>query len=199
MKMRKKIITYNFVVVVLIWLCVVCVYGFSSAAKEINKGIESEYVIKPDDTLSITVWKHPDLDRRVKVAPNGKISLPLIGDIQAAGLSPNALKDSIAFELSKDYIVNPYVTVDVEGKAIFIYGEVKSPGSYPLTGQMTVLKAVTAAGGVTEFASPAIKIKRKLDNKERTIKVDLRRITTHSYEDIILQADDIIVISRRIF
>lgn len=158
-----------------------------------------EYVIKPGDTLSITVWKHSDLDHKVIVDTEGKISLPLTGDIQAAGLTLNALREVIVSALSKGYIVSPYVTVEVEGKTIFIYGEIKNPGSYPLAAQMTVLKAVTAAGGLTDFASSAVNIKRKYDSKEYTFRVNLGRITNHIQEDIILQPDDILIVRRRIF
>lgn len=196
--MTKKSIIYIWLILTFNLLPVISVYGFASS-KEAYKYVEREYVVKPGDTLTITVWKHADLDRKVKVDMNGKISLPLVNDIQAAGLTLSALKENIAAALAKDYIVNPYVTVEVEGKTVFIYGEVKSPGSYPLTGQMTVLKAVTAAGGITDFASSVINIKRKYENKEYTIRVDLRRIANRIQEDVPLQPDDIIIVTRRIF
>ena len=173
-------------------------HGFSSR-KSVYDDTQREYVIKPGDTLSISVWKQQDFDRKVTVSQNGRVSLPLVGEIHAAGLTLSAFKDRVAALLDRDYIVNPYVTVELEGKNVFIYGEVKTPGSYPLGAQTTVLKVITAAGGLTDFASSTVNIKRKYDNKEQTIRVDLRRITSHINEDVLLQPDDIIIVARRIF
>lgn len=158
-----------------------------------------EYVIKSEDILIITCWKHPDLNQKVKVDVEGNITFPLIGKVEAAGLTICQLKDKIAYLLGKDYIVEPYVTITIEKQTFFIYGEVKRPGSYTLEGQITLLRAISLAGGLTDFASSIIYIKRKVEGKEKRIKVNINKIIRQPGSDITLQADDVIVIVRRFF
>lgn len=158
-----------------------------------------EYVIKPEDNLSIYVWKHQDLTQDVKVDAEGNISFPLIGKVPAVGLTVAELKDKITYLLGKDYIVNPLVTINIEKQTFFIYGEVKQPGSQTLAGQMTLLRAITIAGGLTDFASSIVYIKRKTKDKEERIKVNINRIIQQETADIPLKADDIVVVPRRFF
>jgi len=104
--------------------------------------------------LRIDVWKEPDLSRPVPVRPAGKVSLPLLNDVQAAGLSPMELSKVIAEGL-QTYINNPEVTVsvtEINSRRIYVAGEVSRPGAYPLLPNMTVLQALTGAGGFTAFA-----------------------------------------------
>jgi polysaccharide biosynthesis/export protein len=112
------------------------------------------YKIGPQDLLRIDVWKEPEISRAVPVRPDGKISLPLLNDVQAAGLSPMELSKVIAEGL-KNYINNPEVTVgvtEINSRRIYVAGEVSRPGAYPLLPNMTVLQALTSAGGFTAFA-----------------------------------------------
>ncbi len=115
---------------------------------------DPSYKIGPQDVLRIDVWKEPDLSRPVPVRPDGKVSLPLLNDVQAAGLSPMELSKVIAEGLKK-YINNPEVTVsvtEINSRRIYVAGEVSRPGAYPLLPNMTVLQALTGAGGFTAFA-----------------------------------------------
>jgi polysaccharide export outer membrane protein len=116
---------------------------------------DPNYVIGPQDIVDISVWKEPDLSRSVPVRPDGKISLPLLNDVQAAGLTPVQLGEQIASNLTK-YMTNPQVTVivsQINSQRIYILGEVARAGSYTLLPDMTVLQALSDAGGFTPFAN----------------------------------------------
>ncbi len=113
------------------------------------------YVIGPEDVLDITVWKEPDVSRVVPVRPDGRISLPLINDIQAGGLSPEQLAATVAEKLRK-FVNEPQVTVIVtaiNSQRVFVVGEALRAGAFPLIPGMTVLQALAAAGGFTTFAN----------------------------------------------
>lgn len=113
------------------------------------------YVIGVQDVLAIHVWKEPELSRRVPVRPDGKISLPLIHDVAASGLTPSQLAAALT-EALKVHLTEPEVAVMVEqvnSKKFHVMGEVARPGAYPLLGATTVLEALTAAGGFREFAN----------------------------------------------
>jgi len=129
---------------------------------------QAEYVIGAQDVLAISVWKEPELTLQgVEVRLDGKISVPLIDDIQADGLTPTQLKDAIADKL-KDYVTAPQVTVivvRVGSKNVYILGEIARQGAIPLQPQMRVLDALTFAGGFTPFAGKSrIKIIRGHDS-----------------------------------
>jgi|SRR5581483_5526269 len=113
------------------------------------------YIIGPEDVLAIRVWREPELSGQFPVRPDGHISLPLIGDTKAAGLTPQQLGSSLAESLMK-FMNRPEVTVGVQqvnSKKYFIQGEVQKPGSYPLTIPTTVLEALSNAGGFRDFAN----------------------------------------------
>jgi len=117
--------------------------------------VVDEYRIGPEDELEIMVWKNTDLTRKVTVRPDGKISLPLIGDVQASGLTTEELK-TVVTQRMKDYIATPEVSVLVSAINSYFYyitGEVVKPGKYPLKERTTVLQAISMAGGFTPFAS----------------------------------------------
>ncbi len=118
------------------------------------RALPSEYVIGPTDVLDISVWKEPEISRTVTVRPDGKISLPLAGELDASGQTPLQLQTEISTRLTK-FITNPGVTVllhDVRSGAVNIFGKVAKPGSYALTKQMTVLDVIAAAGGFKDYA-----------------------------------------------
>jgi len=113
------------------------------------------YIIGAEDLISIRVWREPENSGQFVVRPDGKVSVPLVGEIQAAGLTPLKLSESIAESLQK-VMVHPEVTVGVEkvnSKKYYIQGEVNRPGSYPLVIDTTVLEALVNAGGFREFAN----------------------------------------------
>ena len=133
-----------------------------------NGGITvPDYQIGVDDILSINVWKEPDLCRTAPVRPDGKITMPLIGDLQASGKTPLRLQQEIQQGL-KAYIAVPEVTVSVQevrSVKFNIVGQITKPGSYPLSESMTVLDAIAEAGGVSIYAkSNSIYVLRVLPN-----------------------------------
>lgn len=112
------------------------------------------YVIQPDDILDIFVWKEEDLSRKVAVRPDGRISLPLVQDLQAAGRTPGELKSAIEARMS-EYIDSPNVTVIIDQilhNKVYVTGRVVSPGGFTVPRSITVLQALALAGGFQEFA-----------------------------------------------
>jgi polysaccharide export outer membrane protein len=115
---------------------------------------DNTYVIGVDDVLAINVWKEPDVSRTVPVRSDGKISLPLAGEVQASGETPKQLETALAAKL-QSFISEPEVTVivtEVRSQKFNILGMVSKPGSYPLTNSSTVLDAIAIAGGFRDFA-----------------------------------------------
>ena len=131
-------------------------------------GGRSDYIIGPDDTLRISVWKEPDMSVNLPVRPDGKISMPLLDDVQASGMTPMQLAGSIRDKLKK-YIADPRVTVVVtamNSQRIYVLGEVIHTGAMPLLPGMTVLQALSSAG-FTQFANlKAIYLLRVIDGKQ---------------------------------
>lgn len=138
------------------------------------------YTIGVGDELSVSVWKHPDLSVQLPVRPDGKISVPLIGDIMAAGVTPEALSDSITKALTT-YIRSPAVTVLITTPSstdflqrVRITGAVENPTSIPYRKGMTVLDLVLIAGGTNDFASPSkAKLYRRVDGVTKVYPIDL--------------------------
>jgi len=119
-----------------------------------TKPHDDHFVIGNDDMLAVNVWKEPDISRSIPVRSDGRISLPLVGEVQAAGKTPLSLEQEIAEKL-KSYIAEPEVTVivqQVNSQKFNILGQVNKPGSYPLTNSPTVLDAIAVAGGFRDFA-----------------------------------------------
>ena len=113
------------------------------------------YVIGTEDVIAIGVWKEPDFSVTLPVRPDGKVSLPLVGDLTAAGKTPARLSDDIVVAL-KQYLESPRVTVTVTtvgSRNYFVLGEINHPGKFPLQGEMNALQAVSAAGGLTPYAN----------------------------------------------
>jgi polysaccharide export outer membrane protein len=156
-----------------------------------------EYVIGPDDTLHIAVWREPDLTASLPVRPDGKISLPLLDDVQAAGLTPKQLADSITEKLKK-YVADPRVTVVVtaiNSKRIFINGEVLHPGPMPMLPSMTVMQALSSAG-LNQFAKiKGIYVLRTQNGKQQKLPVNYKKLLKGEIEqNYPLQPGDTIVV-----
>jgi len=114
----------------------------------------ADYVIGPDDVLTVVFWREKDLSADVTVRPDGKITLPLVNDIQASGLTPDQLRDDLSKAAAK-YIEVPSVTVVVKAinsRKVFVTGQIGKQGAYPLLGPTTVMQLIATAGGVHEFA-----------------------------------------------
>ena len=116
---------------------------------------DPSYVIGPEDVLDISVWKENDFSRTVSVRPDGKVSLPLLNDVQAAGLTPTQLAASLAMALRK-YITQPQVTIILKAtnsQRVYVLGQVGKQGPIPILPNMTMLQALSAAGGLNQFAN----------------------------------------------
>ena len=127
----------------------------TSLAQSANKPHETSFVIGNDDLLAINVWKEPDISRSIPVRSDGRISLPLVGEVQATGRTPLQLEEDIATRL-RNYIAEPEVTVmvqEIRSQKFNILGQVTKPGSYSLELVTTVLDAIAAAGGFKDFAN----------------------------------------------
>jgi polysaccharide export outer membrane protein len=114
----------------------------------------SEFLLGPEDVLNVTIWKNQDLSREVVVRPDGMISMPLVGDIQATGLTANLLAKRIAERLT-EYLASPIVFVqvkDVNSYFIYVMGEVAKPGKYSLKSYANVMQGISLAGGFTPYA-----------------------------------------------
>src|SRR3954454_363417 len=141
----------------------------TAATSAVSAGsvLPAGYVIGPDDVLSIVFWKDKDLSADVTVRPDGKVSLPLLNDIQAEGRAPEQLRDALK-QAALAFVEDPNPTVmvkEIKSRRVFITGQVEKPGPYPLTGETTVLQLIAMAGGIREFAdSGNITIIRKTEN-----------------------------------
>ena len=131
--------------------------------------VPADYRIGVSDVVAISVWKDADLTRSVPVRPDGKISLPLIGDLEAAGKTTGELHDLVVSRL-KPYVPDPDVTVIVEqinSQKYFVLGQVIHPGSYPLTTPTTVVEALAAAGGFVDWAQTSkVMVVRHVTNNQ---------------------------------
>jgi len=128
--------------------------GLVGSAVE-SKSSNIEFVLGPEDVLEVVVWRNQDLSRVVIVRPDGMISMPVIGDVQAAGLTSDQLAERITARL-KEYKENPTVSVSVKeinSYNVFVIGEVAKPGKYQLKSYTTILQAISIAGGFTPYAS----------------------------------------------
>jgi polysaccharide export outer membrane protein len=128
---------------------------FAKAAEKSPLIVTRDYIIGPEDVLEITVWKNQDLSKVVAVRPDGRISLPLIGDATAVGKTPAQLTEEISAKL-KEYKENPQVSImvkEVNSYSIFVLGEVTKPGRYPLKSKTTLLQRITIAGGFTQMVA----------------------------------------------
>lgn len=127
----------------------------STAAENSQLIVTPDYILGPEDILEIAVWKNNDLSKQVQVRPDGRISLPLVGDVSAVGKTPSQLTEEISTRL-RAYMENPTVSIlvkEVKSYQIYVLGEVNKPGKYPLTSKLTLLQAITVAGGFTQVAA----------------------------------------------
>ncbi|RYY25572.1 MAG: polysaccharide export protein [Sphingomonadales bacterium] len=168
---------------------------------------ERPYVIGPLDQLSVDVYGAPELNRAVQVDASGRISMPLVGTIEASGKTPLALSQMIQDRLRGKYLRDPQVTVNLTetvSQVFTVDGEVRAPGPYPVIGRMTLMRAVARAQGTTEFSKDShVVIFRRVDDKDMAGLYDLASIRAGMYADPEVFANDVILVgdsrSRRIF
>jgi len=160
---------------------------------------ESSYRIGPNDVLNIFVWKEADLTRDVTVMPDGNITYPLIGEITAQGRTATEIKKTITDKL-QNYVTAPEVTVIVKesrSQVIYTVGKLLRPGPYPLAPGMTVMQALSAAGGFAEWADPkSIMIVRREGGKETQLRFNYKEFTSgeNLQQNILLNPGDTIVV-----
>lgn len=169
------------------------------AAVPAGRSTDEAYKIGDQDVLKIDVWKEPDITRQVTVRPDGKISLPLLNDVQATGLTPLELAKTIRENLKK-FIDDPQVTVtvtEINSRRVYVTGEVMHAGAMALLPNMTVLQALSNSGGFTQFANTKkIYILRIENGKQNRIPVNYKEVVSgrKPEENILLQAGDTIVV-----
>lgn len=160
---------------------------------------DPNYVIGGQDVLDVSVWKEAELTRSVPVRPDGKISLPLLNDVQAAGLTPTQLAEQIRESLKK-YVTDPQVTVivtQINSQRIYILGEVTRAGAYPLLPNMTILQGLSSAGGFTQFANmKKIYMFRTENGKQVRFPFNYKDVINGKSQDenVVLKAGDTIVV-----
>lgn len=169
------------------------------AEKAAAPNVGANYMLRPGDTVHISVWKEAELDREVLILPDGSLDFPLIGTVQAAGNTPNALKDTITEKL-KPFVPSAFVTVEVKdthGNTVSVIGQVSKPGDIVMNNATTVMQALTQAGGLTSYADDdSIVILRTVDGKQRSIPFDYSDVSRgkHLETNITLQPGDIVVV-----
>lgn len=162
------------------------------------------YAIGVGDVIEISVWKSPELSVSVPVRPDGRVSVPLLGDIQAAGMTPLALKEQLSQDFRK-YVTAPEVSVvikEINSRKVFVTGEVKTPGAYDLQPRTKLMQVLSLAGGLTPYARGKVIVLR--DNREskdqgggpdKRYEIDIKSIISgkRPQDNIILQPGDTLV------
>jgi polysaccharide export outer membrane protein len=173
-------------------------YNVSADTPDPSKPPEESYVIGFGDVLNVNIWKEPTLSGTAKVRPDGYITLPLINEVQVVGLTTPQLRKLLE-EKYREFTINPFVTVRVEGIAsreVFLVGQVNRPGPFPLVGNDTVLQLLARAGGFTIFARrDRIKVIRRESEKITEFMIDYDAILEGDLkQDILLRPGDRIIV-----
>lgn len=164
--------------------------------------VEPGFTIGPEDVLGVIVWREADVSGDVVVRPDGMITLPLIRDIRAAGLTPQELADRVQTAL-REYVTDASVTVVVRhmnSRKVFITGEVAKPGAYPLASSMTVMQLIAVAGGLTEYAEgKSISVMRIEGGQTKTFPFDYKNVASGKKpgQNITLRPGDTVVVPER--
>jgi polysaccharide biosynthesis/export protein len=197
--MRRTTAKWIFLTLALACLPALAVGQDSTQAKDPAPASQAgpTYVIGPDDTLYISVWKEPDLTETLPVRADGKISMPLLNDVQAAGLTPMQLGAALTDKLKK-YVSDPHVTIVVtqmNSQRVYVTGEVLHPGAMNLTPNMTVLQALSSAG-FTQFANTkGIYVLRNERGNENRLPVNYKKlIKGEGGQNIVLKPGDTVVV-----
>ena len=172
----------------------------AAAAVPVRPATPSGYVIGVDDVLSILFWRDKDLSApEITVRPDGKVTLPLLNDVQAAGLTPEQLRDTV-LDAARKYVEDPNPTVivkEIKSRKVFITGQVEKPGPYPLNGTVTVLQLIATAGGLRDFADGKnISVIRVRDGKQAVFEFNYQDLLKKRYlsQNIELAPGDTVVV-----
>jgi len=171
-----------------------------ASAEELLAQVVNEYRIGPSDLLEISVFQVPELSRTVRVNSSGSLSLPLIGQIQAGGLTSYQLETVIAKKLQQDYLQDPHVSVFIKefvSQRVTVGGSVNKSGVFPISGRTTLLQAIAMAGGLGKFAIESdIRIFRTLqDGSNQVLVYDLKPIRKGEAQDPSVLTSDVIVVA----
>ena len=157
------------------------------------------YKIGPQDVLEISVFKVPDLDRKVQVADSGSVNLPLVGEIQAAGKTAQQMERDLTARLGAKYLQYPQVTVYIKeynSQRVTVEGSVKKPGVYPIRGKTTLVQFIAIAGGLDESASSGgLVIVRTPNGKRSAAKFDISKIRAGKLNDPVIKPGDLIMVN----
>jgi len=172
----------------------------AAAAVPVRPATPSGYVIGVDDVLSILFWRDKDLSApEITVRPDGKVTLPLLNDVQAAGLTPEQLRDTV-LDAARKYVEDPNPTVivkEIKSRKVFITGQVEKPGPYPLNGTVTVLQLIATAGGLRDFADGKnISVIRVREGKQAVFEFNYQDLLKKRYlsQNIELTPGDTVVV-----
>jgi len=171
----------------------------SEPAAKSAEVIPPGYVIGPEDVLSIVFWREKEMSADVVVRPDGKISLPILQDVYAAGYSPEELRTRLV-ELASQYLEDPNATVvvkEIHSRKVFITGEVSKPGSYPLIGDMNVLQLIAHVGGLLEYADAKnIVVVRVENGQERRLKFNYKDVVRgkNINQNVTLKPGDTVIV-----
>ena len=153
--------------------------GQAGAPPPAGAALPADYRIGAEDVLGVVFWREPDLSGDVTVRPDGRITLPVVGEMQAAGLSPDDLRKQI-LKASEKYIADPNVVVvvrTINSRRVFVTGKVTTPGPHPLIGPLTVMQAIALAGGLTEYAdSKNITVLRIEEGRSQSFKFNYKDV-----------------------
>lgn len=158
-----------------------------------------DYVIGPDDVLGVVVWREQELSTEVKVRPDGKVSLPLVNDIQAGGLTPEQFREKVTTAVTK-FVEAPSVTIivkQINSRQVFVLGEVVKPGPYPLTAPTTVLQLLALTGGPTPYAKvDEIAVMRTIDGKTSRLLFNYKEVSRGRKieQNIMLRPGDTVIV-----
>ncbi|MBI5625240.1 MAG: polysaccharide export protein [Elusimicrobia bacterium] len=177
-----------------------------AALKQVKAAQSADYRISPTDLVDITVFQQEDLTRKIRVTQNGTVALPLIGVVKIGGLSVDQASALLA-EKYKEFVINPQVSIFINEYAqrkIYVMGEVKSPGSFdlPVEAKLTVIEAITLAGGFTPIAAPdRTKVVRVRDGQNQSFAIEVSAITKRGEKDkdITLEPNDVVVVPQSYF
>ncbi len=159
---------------------------------------EDAYAIGIGDVLEISVWKNPDLSTTVPVRPDGRISVPLLGDVKAAGMTPLALRQSLT-DGFREYVTAPGVSVvvkQINSQKVFVTGEVAHPGAFDLQPRAKLMQVIAMAGGLTPYAKGRVIVLRDRGGRERRFEIELRSIIAgrRPEDNLVLQPGDTLVV-----
>ena len=178
---------------------VAAITNVSLATAEDARPVQQEYRVNAGDRLEISVWREPDLQREVLVRPDGRMSFPLAGEVQAAGRTVAQIREDLEGRLTR-YIPDLVLTVtvtDVSGNRIYVVGQVARPGSFVMNPDLDVMQALSLAGGTTPFASlKDIRILRRQGDRRSAIPFDFTDVSRGRglEQNIVLRSGDVVVV-----